>query len=324
MRVIPVGYTRRPVFRAETAMRPLLLPLSLVLALAACRQAPDADVPAATTAATATPTTAGAAPEPGTADDNLNAVLWVQRSVEYRASALSLFRAAADHLDAALAERNWDALVPDERDNAQGWADLPPAVIMDIDETVLDNSPYQARLVRGGKEYDEVTWAGWVAEKRAEPVPGVVDFARAATEKGVTVLYLSNRAQHLNEATLANLRAVGMPVKDDSVFLGLGTHVEGCEQHGSEKLCRRRLAGREYRVIMQFGDQLGDFVQVVANTPEARDGLLEEYGDWFGERWWMLPNPTYGSWEPAVFNNAWEQPREQRRALKREALNTAQ
>lgn len=251
-------------------------------------------------------------------------MLWVQRSVEYRATALSLFRAAADHLDAAIAEKNWDALVPDERDNPDAWAELPPAVIMDIDETVLDNSPYQARLVRDGAEYDEATWAAWVAEKKAEPVPGVVDFARAASDKGVTILYLSNRAQHLNEATLANLRAVGLPVKDDSVFLGLGTHVEGCEQHGSEKLCRRRLAGRDYRIVMQFGDQLGDFVQVIANTDEARNGLLEEYGDWFGERWWMLPNPSYGGWEPALFNNGWEQPREQRRVLKREALRLAQ
>ena len=303
-------------------MRPLLLTLSLLaVGLTACRPAPEtttAQVPQAT------PTQQTTRPAATDADDNLNAVLWVQRSVEYRATALSLFRAAADHLDAAIAEKNWDALVPDERDNPDAWAELPPAVIMDIDETVLDNSPYQARLVRDGAEYDEATWAAWVAEKKAEPVPGVVDFARAASDKGVTILYLSNRAQHLNEAPLANLRAVGLPVKDDSVFLGLGTHVDGCEQHGSEKLCRRRLAGRDYRVIMQFGDQLGDFVQVIANTDEARNGLLEEYGDWFGERWWMLPNPTYGGWEPALFNNAWEQPREQRRVLKREALRLAQ
>ena len=303
-------------------MRPLLLTLSLLaVGLTACRPAPEtttAQVPQAT------PTQQATRPAATDADDNLNAVLWVQRSVEYRATALSLFRAAADHLDAAIAETNWDALVPDERDNPQAWADLPPAVIMDIDETVLDNSPYQARLVRDGAEYDEATWAAWVAEKKAEPVPGVVDFARAASDKGVTILYLSNRAQHLNEATLANLRAVGLPVKDDSVFLGLGTHVEGCEQHGSEKLCRRRLAGRDYRIVMQFGDQLGDFVQVIANTDEARNGLLEEYGDWFGERWWMLPNPSYGGWEPALFNNGWEQPREQRRVLKREALRLAQ
>ncbi|WP_058835880.1 5'-nucleotidase, lipoprotein e(P4) family [Luteimonas abyssi] len=305
-------------------MRRQLLPLSLLaLALAACTPAPDRDAAPTDTAPAPATAGTGAAPAPTDADDNLNAVLWVQRSVEYKATLLSLFRAAADHLDAAIAEPNWDALVPDERDNADTFSSLPPAVIMDIDETVLDNSPYQARLIADGEEYDEVSWAEWVAERKAEPVPGVVDFARAATERGVTVLYISNRAQHLNEATLANLRDKGLPVKDESVFLGLGTHVPGCEQHGSEKLCRRRVAGRDYRVIMQFGDQIGDFVQVVANTAEARDGLLEAYGDWFGERWWMLPNPTYGSWEPAEFNNAWDQPREQRRAAKRDALQLA-
>jgi acid phosphatase len=286
-----------------------------VLALGACKRsepapAPAARPPSATTAATAEG-----------ADDNLNAVLWVQSSAEYKAAALTVYRAAADRLDAALKERNWDALAPAERGNAA--AGLPPAVILDVDETVLDNSPYQARLVLQGKEYDEVSWDRWVAEKKARPVPGVVDFAKAATAKGVTLLYLSNRAEHLQSATLENLRAVGLPVKDDSVFLGLGTVVPGCEQSGSEKNCRRRLAGQQYRVLMQFGDQLGDFAEIIANTPAGRAQLLDEYEDWFGERWWMLPNPTYGSWEPAVFNNAWAQPRPERRRAKREALDAA-
>lgn len=307
-----------------------LLPLLLVLSgavVVGCK--PTAPAPEAAPATpTSTPAAADAAaakntPAPSTADDNLNAVLWVQRSTEYQANTISLYRAAADHLDAALAEPHWDALVPEERALSGKLDALPPAVIMDIDETVLDNSPYQARLIAGGEEYDEVTWAAWVAEKKAKPVPGVLDFAKAADAKGVTILYLSNRAQHLQEATLANLRAEGLPVKDDSVFLGLGTHVEGCEQNGSEKICRRRLAGQKYRVLMQFGDQLGDFVEVIANTAEARDGLMETYGDWFGERWWMLANPTYGSWEPATFNNNWGDPREVRRGHKREALNTA-
>ncbi|NUO75659.1 MAG: 5'-nucleotidase, lipoprotein e(P4) family, partial [Lysobacter sp.] len=271
-------------------------------------------------AAPATGATPAISSAPG-ADDNLNAVLWVQTSAEYRAATETVYRAAADKLDLALKQKNWDALVPDERGNAA--TGLAPAVIMDVDETVLDNSPYQARLVRDGKEYDEVTWDAWVAEKKAQPLAGVVDFAKAANAKGVTVLYLSNRAEHLQAATIANLRAVGMPVKDDSVFLGLGTFVEGCEQNGSEKNCRRKLAGQKYRVLMQFGDQLGDFAQVVANTRDGRSQLLQQHHDWFGERWWMLPNPTYGSWEPAVFNNAWDQPREARRAAKREALNVA-
>ncbi|MDQ3287206.1 MAG: 5'-nucleotidase, lipoprotein e(P4) family [Pseudomonadota bacterium] len=297
--------------------------LSAALTLAACDQTrtPSPAMAADGTADPELASTAPRLPDPGSADDNLNAVLWVQTSAEYRALSLQAFRAAADHLDRALQEPNWDALVPSERANE--GAGLAPAVIMDIDETVLDNSPYQARLVRTGEQYDEVSWAGWVAEKKAAALPGVVDFARAASARGVTIIYISNRAQHLDEATIANLEAVGMPVKDADVFLGLGTHVEGCEQHGSEKNCRRQRIGRDYRVLMQFGDQLGDFVQVLSNTPEGRAGLMDEYGDWFGERWWMLPNPTYGSWEPAAFNNDWSQPREVRRAAKRAALDIA-
>ena len=262
------------------------------------------------------------AANPAMPNDNLNAVLWMQDSAEYGAVCETIYRAATAQLDAALADTGRDALVPAERDKAA--TGLPPAVVVDVDETVLDNSPYQARLVRDGKEYDEVTWDAWVAEKKARPVPGVVDFARAATAKGVTLVYISNRAVHLKDATIANLKAVGLPVADDSVFLGLGTFVKDCEQNGSEKNCRRRLAGQKYRVLMQFGDQLGDFVQVVANTPDGRDALFQQYHDWFGERWWMLPNPSYGSWEPALFNNDYAQPREARRAAKRAALDLAQ
>jgi acid phosphatase len=296
----------------ESTMRLLVLAACTAFALSACKrtEAPGAAAPAA-------------APVTGASSshDNLNAVAWVQTSVEYKALSEQTYRAAADHLDAALKEKNWDALVPDERGNS--IAGLKPAVIMDVDETVLDNSPYQARLIRDGKEYDEVSWDQWVAEKKAKPLPGVVDFAKAASAKGVTILYVSNRAVHLKDATLANLRAAGLPVPDDSVFLGLGTTVQGCEQNGSEKNCRRRLAGQKYRVLMQFGDQIGDFVQVLANTRDGRDPLYDEYADWFGERWWMLPNPTYGSWEPALFNNDWALPAAARSQSKRDALDYA-
>lgn len=303
-------------------MRPALAVslLAAALSLAACKPtsltAPRGAAAKPATAAAAKP----AAGEVG-ANDNLNAVLWVQRAAEYDAVTQTVYRAAADQLDAALKQPNWDALVPGERGNAA--TGLPPAVVMDVDETVLDNSPYQARLVHDGGIYDEATWDLWVAEKKARAVPGVVDFAKAAAAKGVTILYISNRAVHLKDATIANLKAEGLPVKDDSVFLGLGTFVEGCEQNGSEKLCRRKLAGQKYRVLMQFGDQLGDFAEIVSNTPKDRDALYQEYADWFGERWYMLPNPTYGSWEPAVFNNAWEQPAADRRKAKLDALELA-
>ena len=281
----------------------------LALALAACQpvrpDAPPAPAPAAT---------AGA-------DDNLNAVLWVQRSAEYRALAAQTYRAAAAQLDTALAEAGWDALVPEEREGR--GPGLKPAVVLDIDETVLDNSPYQARLVRDGGEYSDPSWDAWVEERKARALPGVVEFARAANARGITLVYISNRAVHLSQATLDNLRAEGLPVEGEDVFLGLGTVVPGCEQHGSEKDCRRRLASRKYRVLMQFGDQLGDFLKIEDNSPAGRQALLERHGEWFGSRWWMLPNPTYGSWEPALFDNQWSQPRPQRRAAKRAALEVA-
>lgn len=295
---------------------PLTALACAVLSLSACKQV-QAPAAAASTSASAP----AAAEADLSANDNLNAVLWMQRSQEYQAVTVQTYRSAADHLDKALKEANWDALVPEERGNpAKG---LKPAVVLDVDETVLDNSPYQARLVHEGAEYNEVTWAQWVAEKKAKPVPGVLDFARAANAKGVTLLYISNRAVDLKDATLENLREVGLPVADDSVFLGLGTVVPGCEQSGSEKNCRRRLAGEKYRVLMQFGDQLGDFVEVTANTNAGRDELLQQYRDWFGERWWMLPNPTYGGFEPAQFNNDYSQSRQARHDAKRGALDLA-
>ncbi|SKA22673.1 5'-nucleotidase, lipoprotein e(P4) family [Novilysobacter spongiicola] len=255
-------------------------------------------------------------------DDNLNAVLWMQSSAEYAAGTRQAYRAAAERLDQALADPDWSALAPGERP-ASG-AGRRPAVVLDVDETVLDNSPYQARLVRDGAEFDEATWAAWVAEASARPVPGVLDFAREASERGVTLLYVSNRTEEQQAATLRNLRSAGLPVVDETVFLGKGMEVEGCRQESSsDKHCRRQWVGQRYRVLMQFGDQLGDFVRVEPNSPAHRRGLVETHGDWFGERWWILPNPSYGDWQPAVFDNQWSRPAAERRAAKRDALETA-
>ena len=134
------------------------------------------------------------------------------------------------------------------------------------------------------------------------------------------MIYVSNRAKDLDQVTLANLRKVGLPVSGPEAFLGLGTFVEGCEQIGTEKSCRRQLISRKYRVLMQFGDQIGDFVTVVANNPAGRRRAMAPYMSWIGTRWFVLPNTTYGSWEPALFNNDWTAPLEQRRKQKIDAL----
>lgn len=293
---------------------------TLVLALAACQTAP---APRAAAEAAPSPAPAPvAAPAGPAANDNLNAVAWVQTAEEYQLLSGQVYRAALTELDRAIKTPGWDALVPSERANpADG---LPPAVIVDIDETVLDNSPYQARLVRDGASYNEVTWDGWVREEKALPVPGAVEFAQAAAARGVTMFYVSNRAAHLEEATLANLRKAGFPIESKDQFLGLGFFVEGCEQQGSEKGCRRQYIGRTHRVLMQFGDQIGDMVTIEANNPAGRKDALRPYLAWFGERWFVLPNPTYGSWEPALFNNAWELPEAERRQMKLDALQYAE
>ncbi len=265
----------------------------------------------------AVPPRPATAPAPA-ANDNLDAVAWAQTAIEHDLVYLQTYRDAQSRLLAALHDPQWDALTREDR--AAPAAGLPPAVVLDIDETVLDNSPYQARLVKSGGAYDEAGWAAWCKEQRARALPGALAFTRYAAAHGIAVIYISNRAQDLDTATLANLRTLGFPVSGADAFLGLGTVVPGCEQVGTEKGCRRQLVSRKYRVLMQFGDQLSDFVDVAANTAAGRRQAIEGYLDWVGTRWFVLPNPTYGAWEPALFNNDWSAPPAKRRQQKLNAL----
>ena len=295
----------------------LALPTTLLAAalLAGCATVAHGDV-ATGPSASATGVYRIDAPPP---NDGLNATVWYQTSVERDLVYRQAYRGAGEHLAAALADRAWDALPKEDRSNDP--RKLPPAIIVDVDETVLDNSPDQVRLIRDGKEYNEADWAKWIEERAAKPLPGAVEFLDAAAAKGVTVFYVSNRPASLNAATVDNLRKAGFPIARDEQFLGLGMVVEGCKPEGSDKSCRRRLVGRNYRVLMQVGDQVGDFVRIAANTPEGRRAAIAPYMGWIGERWWALPNPTYGSWEPALFDNAWSQPAAARRAAKEAALD---
>jgi 5'-nucleotidase (lipoprotein e(P4) family) len=269
--------------------------------------------PAATEAST---TTVAAISVP--ANDNLNAVVWTQTAIEHDLIYLQTFRDAQSRLLAAMKDRQWDALGKDDR--IAPLKGLKPAVVLDIDETVLDNSPYQARLVHRDGEFNEADWAAWCKEEAARALPGAKEFTQFAAKHGIAVIYISNRAKDLDQVTLANLRKVGLPVSGPEAFLGLGTFVEGCEQIGTEKGCRRQLVSRKYRVLMQFGDQIGDLVTVVANNPDGRRRAMAPYMGWIGTRWFVLPNTTYGSWEPALFNNDWTAPIEQRRQQKTDAL----
>ncbi|MEO5565115.1 MAG: HAD family acid phosphatase [Luteimonas sp.] len=273
------------------------------------------DPAAATANASATGAYIVHAPPP---HDGLNATAWFQKSVERDLVYGSIYRAAGEHLAAALADKSWDALPRGDRSNDASA--LPPAIIVDIDETVLDNSYSQVRQIRDGVDFNETDWAQWVQQGAATPLPGALAFLRAAADQGVTVFYISNRKANLTQASFDNLRAVGFPITDASQVLGNGVVVEGCEQHGSDKGCRREWVGRRFRVLMQFGDQVGDFVNIASNTEEGRRAAITPYLGWVGQRWWVLPNPMYGSWEPALFGNDWNLPPAARRAAKEAAL----
>lgn len=251
-------------------------------------------------------------------DDNLNAVVWTQTSIEHDLIYREVYRQATQVLQRALADPSWDALTTGDRHNDPSG--LKPAVVLDIDETVLDNSPYQARLTRDHGQYSDATWADWVREERARALPGAVAFTRYATTHGIAVIYLSNRDQSLDQATLANLNANGFPVSGPDAFLGLGTKVPGCEQVGTSKTCRRRLVAEHYRVLVQVGDQMGDFLQLDGKTPQAKRAEVKPYLSWVGERWFVVPNPTYGGWESALFHGDYKLSPAQRRAAKLRGL----
>ena len=239
--------------------------------------------------------------------ENLNATLWMQTSVEYRASALQAYHAARLALDAALADPHWTAALEQTGDAAS----KPPAVILDLDETVLDNSPFEARMIADSTlakpvPYDETAWRRWVAEKKARAIPGAVEFLRYAASRHVTPVYISNRNVQGPEPadkdggerdTMAMLRKLNIPVDDagDTLLL-LGEHGWNSGDKGS----RRAFAAEKYRVVLLIGDNFEDFVSVKDKSLAGRETLADKYDDWWGTKWVMLPNPTYGSWEQAI------------------------
>ena len=230
--------------------------------------------------------------------ENLNAVVWMQTAQEYEASAIQAYRLAMLQLDAALKDPTWTAALEQTGDASK----LPPAVVLDIDETVLDNSFFQARLVRDRAVYSAERWGQWVREARAPGIPGALEFTQYAAGKGVTVFYISNRMADLEPPTRANLQALKFPLSDktDTVL----SRAERPEWQASAKGPRRALVARDYRILLLIGDDLGDFVVNADGTPEERRARTAPNADWWGRRWIMIPNPSYGSWERAVIGNS--------------------
>ena len=237
---------------------------------------------------------------------NLNSTLWTQTAVEYDAVTRGAYRLAEIMLQRGLADSTWTASLEQSEDGVDAYRSLPPAVVLDVDETVLDNSSYQARLIRDDASYNSESWKAWCRERAAEPVPGALAFTRAAEAMGAQVIYLTNRDADVEEATRDNLKALGFPVDhEEDVIL---TQREIPEWAPSNKTPRRRAVASEYRIVLLIGDNFGDFAGEVDTSIAEREEMASAYRVFWGTRWIALPNPQYGSWEGATYDFQYDLP----------------
>ena len=123
-------------------------------------------------------------------NDMLLATLWTQRSIEFKGNALTVFALARIRLDEALADKSWTASPAEQKADYQN---LPPAVILDIDETLLDNSRYQVWMLKNNQSFSTKTWNQFCAAQVSTAVPGALEFTKYADSKGVKIFYITNR-----------------------------------------------------------------------------------------------------------------------------------
>ncbi len=242
------------------------------------------------------PPTVETAPEPD------HAILWAAHAVEYQAVSAQIYAQATRDIPRLLQDTNWSA-VP----GYSGDANKPAAVILDVDETILSGTDLELTLI----PFSTQLQYEWGKEHTAIPLRGVAAFIAAARDAGVEVFILTNRPcdQYegttgdcpTEEVTLQDLREVGIDVDAEHALFAN-------EQPGwdREKVVRREYIAKTHRVIMVFGDDFGDFVACSRGKPKlpctevatraSRAADFEEYGHFFGNGWYILPNPMYGSW----------------------------
>ena len=239
------------------------------------------------------------------AHDNTDAVVWLQSSAEYAAVTTGIYRMAAAALEHAA--------------RAEATRSRPMAVVMDIDETVLDNARYQGQLVLNDTSYDSASWDAWIELRSASAVPGVVEFIETSQALGIHVAFITNRSCRARPGstedcpqrsdTLANLAALGIDTSSTTLFLRGDRPAEECRVFlsdaersdggtwSSDKTSRAQCVKLEHDIVMLFGDQLGDFTDVQNRSADGSVRELAASGEW-GKTWFMLPNPTYGGWRP--------------------------
>jgi 5'-nucleotidase (lipoprotein e(P4) family) len=227
-------------------------------------------------------------------DERLHSTLWVQTSAEYVISTRQVYSMALEDLDAAYRDPQWNVAL----EHTESSAELPPAIIVDIDETVLDNAGHAARAIIAGEGFVQEIWRAWVREAASPAVPGSIEYLRRADEMGIAIFYISNRLRDLEEPTRKNLEAVGCPIRQDIDVVLLR---DERPDWGSDKFSRRVWIAKDFRVLQIVGDDLRDFVAVPEDADDtARIEIALAHRDRWGQGWYLLPNPIYGGWEQAL------------------------
>ncbi|UYN95559.1 MAG: 5-nucleotide phosphatase [Enhydrobacter sp.] len=246
--------------------------------------------------------------------DSLLATLWTQRSVEFKGNALGIYTLARIQLDRALEDRKWTAAPAEQKGD---FANLPPAVILDLDETVLDNSKYQVWMMKNDQTFSTRTWNQFCADQISTAVPGALEFIKYAESRGVKVFYITNRDAATEKDTRENMAKLGFPLGGNvDTFLMQREKPEW----GSAKGTRRAVVARDYRVLLNIGDNFGDFDDRYRGSEAERLKAFDDDKERWGREWLVIANPTYGSFDLAPFGYDFKKSRDEQRRAKWDVL----
>lgn len=197
---------------------------------------------------------------------------WMRNSAEYQALVRQTYALAAEKLEQLV------------RNETGPWA-----VALDGDETVIDNTPYQKERAEAGRAFDEESWDAWCRRREAKAIPGAVSFLRRVRELGGRIAIVTNRTLKVSEATRANFESEGILV-DVLLMKDKDSKKEGRWRQITDGTTPAGLP--PLQIVMWVGDNILDFPgldQSLRLQPDASFTL-------FGERYFVLPNPDYGSW----------------------------
>lgn len=211
-----------------------------------------------------------------------NAVLFHQTAAEYKALCYQTYNFSK----LMLADKLREHAFPYEK---------PPAIVMDLDETVVDNSFYNAQLLLDSEEYSKETWKDWSDLAKAGAVPGAIEFIQYAQEIGVTVMFISNRREAELGSTMKNVIELGVTDVDSTNFL--------LRAEEGSKMNRRSKVSESHEILMLFGDNLADFTELFDKRSNTdRNNLVDSLSVDFGSKFVVLPNVLYGEWEGSLFD----------------------